>query len=56
MGIKGLMTYLGMETFGLVALVICFAAFVSIVVRVVLKPQREVDRQARLPLAPDDEN
>jgi cbb3-type cytochrome oxidase subunit 3 len=54
MGIKGLMTWLGMNWFGVVALVVFFCCFVAIIIWVCTRPRREIDHQARIPLDEDE--
>ena len=54
MGLKGLLSGLGMDVFAVTALVAFFALFVAIVVWTWTRPQREIECQARLPLEEDD--
>ena len=53
MGIKGLMSGMGMNWFALFGLVVSFCAFVAIVIWTWSRPRREIDAQARLPLDDD---
>ncbi len=43
----------GMSIYAQVALVIFFLAFVAVVIWVLRRPKREIDRQSRLPLDDD---
>lgn len=54
MGLKGLMTAMGMNGFALVGLLISFTAFVAILVWIWTRPQSEIDSQARLCIDDDD--
>jgi hypothetical protein len=54
MGIKGLMTAMGMNGFALVGLLISFTAFVAILVWIWTRPQSEIELQARLCIDDDD--
>jgi cbb3-type cytochrome oxidase subunit 3 len=54
MGLKGLLSGLGMNGFAVIGLVAFFALFVAIVVWTYTRPQREIECQARLPLEKDD--
>ncbi len=54
MGIKGLMTAMGMDGFALAALLIFFTAFVAILVWAWTRPRSEIDAQARLCIDEDD--
>jgi cbb3-type cytochrome oxidase subunit 3 len=54
MGLKGLMSGLGMNLFAVTALTVFFALFVAIVVWTYTRPKREIECQARLPLEEDD--
>jgi hypothetical protein len=55
MGLKGLMTSLGMNWYGLVALVLFFGSFVSIVVWTLTRPRKEIEAQSRLFEDDDDQ-
>jgi cbb3-type cytochrome oxidase subunit 3 len=48
MGLKGLMSALGMDLYGLIALVLFFGAFVSIIVWTLTRPRKEIEAQSRL--------
>jgi len=54
MGIKGLMTAMGMNGFALIGLLISFTAFVAILVWIWTRPQSEIELQARLCIDEDD--
>ena len=54
MGIKGLLSGLGMNVFAVTALAVFFALFLGILVWTYTRPQREIECQARLPLEEDD--
>lgn len=54
MGLKGLMTAMGMNGFALAGLLISFTAFVAILVWILTRPQGEMDNQARLCIDEDD--
>ena len=54
MGLKGLMTAMGMNGFALAGLLISFAAFAAILVWILMRPQGEMDNQARLCIDEDD--
>ena len=54
MGLKGLMSGLGMNAFAVAGLVVFFALFGAIIVWTWTRPQREIECQARLPLEEDD--
>lgn len=59
MGLKGLMSAMGMNGFATAALVICFVVFVAILVWTWTRPKSEIDRHARLCLdetASDEES
>ena len=48
MDLKGLMSSLGMNWYALVALVLFFCSFVSIVVWTFTRPRHEIESQSRL--------
>jgi cbb3-type cytochrome oxidase subunit 3 len=48
MGFKGLMSDLGMNPFGLVSLVLCFASFLAILLWTGTRSRHEIERQSRL--------
>jgi hypothetical protein len=48
MDLKGLMSSLGMNWYALVALVLFFGSFVSIVVWTLTRPRHEIEAQSRL--------
>jgi hypothetical protein len=48
MDIKGLMSSMGMNIYGLIALVLFFVTFVSIVVWTLTRPRKEIEAQSRL--------
>jgi cbb3-type cytochrome oxidase subunit 3 len=50
MGIRGLMSMLGLEWVGVVVLLVAFVTFVAIVVWVLTRPKRSIDRWAQIPL------
>jgi hypothetical protein len=54
MGLKGLMTAMGMNAFASAGLLISFSAFVAILVWVWTRPQNEIEKQARLCIEDDD--
>jgi hypothetical protein len=54
MGLRGLMSGLGMNVFAIAGLMVFFALFVTIVAWTWTRPQREMDYQSRLPL--EDKN
>ncbi|MGE0480609.1 MAG: cbb3-type cytochrome oxidase subunit 3 [Phycisphaerae bacterium] len=54
MSLTDVMSGLKLVSFAQIALVIFFAVFVAIVVWVMLRPKREIERAARLPLERDD--
>ena len=54
MGLKGFMSSLGMNWYGLVALVLFFVSFVSIVVWALTRPRKEIEEQSRLYEDDDD--
>ncbi len=54
MGLKGLMTAMGMNAFALAGLLISFTAFVAILVWIWTRPQSEIETQARLCIDEDD--
>lgn len=54
MSLTDIMSSLKLVSFAQVALVIFVCAFVAIVVWVILRPKREIERAARLPLERDD--
>ncbi len=54
MGIKGLLSGLGMDGLAVPALVLCFCSFLAILVRTWTRPRKEIDAQSRLPLDEDD--
>ncbi|MHB8897760.1 MAG: hypothetical protein ACYC6Y_03330 [Thermoguttaceae bacterium] len=54
MGLKGLMTVLGMNGFAIGALLVSFTTFVAILAWACTRPQREIDLQARLCIDDDD--
>jgi hypothetical protein len=48
MDIKGLMSSMGMNIYGLIALVLFFVSFVGIVVWTLTRPRKEIEAQSRL--------
>lgn len=54
MGLKGLMSAMGMNGYALLGLVISFTAFVAILIWIWTRPQREIEDQARLCIDDDD--
>ena len=54
MGIKGLMTAMGMNGFASIGLLISFTAFVAVLVWIWTRPQREIEMQSRLCIDEDD--
>ena len=54
MGLKGLLTSVGMNPFGLTALVLSFTAFVAVVLWTLTRPKREIEAQSRLWEEEDD--
>lgn len=54
MGLKGLMSAMGMNGFALLGLLISFTAFVAILVWIWTRPQREIEHQAQLCIDDDD--
>jgi len=48
MGLKGLMSGLGMEVFALVGLALFFFTFLGIVIWAYTRPRNEIDRLSRL--------
>ena len=54
MGLKGLMTAMGMNFFAVIGLIISFTVFLSILVWLWTRPQNEIDAQARLCIDDDD--
>ncbi len=48
MGLKGLMTGMGMTPFALVSLVLSFSAFVAVLVWTFTRSRQELDAQSRL--------
>ena len=55
MGIKGLMTAMGMNRFAELALLMSFIAFVAILVWIWTRPRGEIEAQARLCIDDDDD-
>ena len=55
MGIRGLMSGVGMDGYALISLVLFFASFVGIVVWTLRRPQKEMDVCSRL-WEDEDEN
>lgn len=53
MGIRGLMSLLGMEWIGITVLLIAFVTFCGIVIWALTRPKRTIDKISRIPL--DDE-
>ena len=56
MGLRGLMSALGMNFFALAGLVVSFAAFVAILIWLWRRPQSEIEAQARLCIDEDDDS
>jgi hypothetical protein len=54
MGLKGLLSGLGLNVFAVTALTAFFVLFVVIVVWTCTRSRREIECQARLPLEEDD--
>lgn len=54
MGIKGLMTWMGMNGVAIACLVACFSLFCAIVVWTFTRSRAEMDSRARLCLDEDD--
>ena len=54
MGIKGLMSELGMDGLAVPGLVLCVCAFLAIVAWTWTRPRKEIDAQSRLPLEEDN--
>lgn len=54
MGLKGLMTAMGMNGFALAGLLISFTAFVAILAWIWTRPQSEIELQAQLCIDEDD--
>jgi hypothetical protein len=55
MKLSDVMSAMGLQTYAQIALVICLAAFASVVVSTLLRRNRQpFDRARRLPLEPDD--
>ena len=54
MGLQGLLSALGMNVFGLIALVLSFGTFVALLVWIARLPHGEVEACARLPLERDE--
>ena len=48
MGLKGLMSSLGMDLYGMIALILFFGSFVSIIVWTLTRPRHEIEAQSRL--------
>jgi hypothetical protein len=46
--LDGLLSRLGMAPYGIVSLIVFFAAFTSIVIWTCTRPKKEIERQARL--------
>ena len=55
MGIKGLMSAMGMNTFATIGLLISFTAFMALVLWIWTRPQNEIETQARLCFEDDEE-
>jgi cbb3-type cytochrome oxidase subunit 3 len=53
MGLKGLMSGMGMNVFATWALLLFMAAFIAIVVWTYTRPRKEIESQANLPLEGD---
>jgi len=54
MGLHGLMSAVGMNVFGLSALVLSFGTFVALLIWIARLPGREIEACARLPLEGDE--
>jgi cbb3-type cytochrome oxidase subunit 3 len=54
MGLKGLLTAVGANVFGMIALVIGLVAFVAVVIWAYSRPREQIEAESRLWL--DDEN
>lgn len=54
MSLTDIVSGMNLTIYPLVALVISLVTFLGVVVYAVLRPRREIDRQARLPLEDDD--
>jgi cbb3-type cytochrome oxidase subunit 3 len=48
MGLKGLMSSLGMNLYAVIALVLFFGSFLAIAVWAFTRPQKEIEAQSRL--------
>lgn len=55
MGLKGLMTAMGMNGFALAGLLLSFALFVAVMIWVCTCPKARLEAQARLCIDQDDE-
>lgn len=54
MSLTDIVSGMNLTIYPQVALVISLATFLGVVVYVILRPRREIERQARLPLEDDD--
>ena len=48
MGLKGLLTSLGMNPFGLIALVLFFVSFLAVLIWTLTRSRQEIELQSRL--------
>jgi cbb3-type cytochrome oxidase subunit 3 len=55
MGLKGLMTSLGMNWIALIALVVFFCAFLGILIWTWTRPRGQMEARARLPVDDEDQ-
>jgi cbb3-type cytochrome oxidase subunit 3 len=55
MGLKGLMSGMGMNVFATLALLLFMASFIAIVVWTYTRPRKEIESHANLPLDDKDE-
>jgi len=55
MGLKGLMSEMGMNAFAVLALVLFFGSFLAILLWTMTRSRREIEAHANIPLQDDDE-